>query len=436
MPTFKIITLGCKVNQAESESIASRLAGPEWHPAGADEEADLCIINTCTVTQKAALQSRQAVRRAIHANPRASVAVTGCYAETDPQALMTIRGLDCIVDQAAKGRLPEIVRARGIAKCDRPALLSGAGEAPASPADFSFDTAAGRTRPFLKVQDGCDAFCTYCIVPRARGRSRSSDLDTVAAGMEHLGRLGFHEVVLTGIHLGLYGRDLEPRSSLLELLERAASLKTPIRVRLSSIEPLELTDEIISQVAGSERFCPHFHIPLQSGDAHILRRMGRPYSPEAFRTLVLKIRRRMPEAAIGADLLLGFPGETEAAFENTLRLIASLPLTYLHVFPFSARPGTAAHDFPDKVPAEQIKERCRRMRQLGGRKRLEFHRGFIGRQVQVLAESRRDPRTGRLKGVSSNYLPVLFEGEDRLMNRMVDVRITKADAGRLQGTLA
>lgn len=436
MPTFKIITLGCKVNQAESDSIAGRLAGFDWQPAGAAEEADLCIINTCTVTQKAAMQSRQAVRHAVHANPRACVAVTGCYAETDPQALMRIKGLDWIVDQAGKSRLPEIIRTCGAAKCPRPALLSGAGETPGPAAVMSTDRSAGRTRPFLKIQDGCDAFCTYCIVPYARGRSRSSELQAVIASMEHLAAQGFHEVVLTGIHIGRYGRDLNPGSSLLELLERIKELKTPLRVRLSSIEPLELTDAIISRVAGSDRFCRHFHIPLQSGDADILRRMGRPYCPEDFSTLVRKIRRRMPDAAIGADVLVGFPGETQAAFENTLQLIESLPLTYLHVFPFSARPGTAAHDFPDKVPPERIKRRCSRLRQLGSRKRLGFHQGFTGRQVQVLVEGRRDPKTGRLKGVSSNYLPVLFEGGDGLMNRMAAVRITEVDAARLLGTLS
>jgi threonylcarbamoyladenosine tRNA methylthiotransferase MtaB len=436
VPKFKIITLGCKVNQAESDSIAGRLTGPDWQPAGAAEEADLCIINTCTVTQKAAMQSRQAVRQAIHANPLACVAVTGCYAETDPQALMNIKGLDCILDQAGKVCLPEIIRTGGIAKGARPALLSGAGETAHPPAVSSCETPAARTRPFLKIQDGCNAFCTYCIVPYARGRSRSTELQAVIASMEHLAARGFHEVVLTGIHIGFYGRDLAPPISLLELLQRVETLKTPVRVRLSSIEPLELTDEIISLVAGSDRFCRHFHIPLQSGDTEILKRMGRPYSPGIFSALVQKVRQAMPDAAIGADVLAGFPGETETAFENTLQLIEALPVTYLHVFPFSARPGTAAHDFPEKVPPDRIKQRCSRMRQLGSRKRLGFHRSFIGQHVAVLAESRRDPKTGLLKGVSSNYLPVLFEGGDELMNRVLNVRIMKADAVRLQGSLA
>jgi threonylcarbamoyladenosine tRNA methylthiotransferase MtaB len=436
MKKFRIITLGCKVNQAESEAIAGRLAGPDWQPAGSPDEADLCLINTCTVTRKAALQSRQAVRQAIRANPQACIAVTGCYAETDPQALMNIKGLDCILDQAGKSSLPEIIRACGLAKCDRPTILDSSGVPSDFPVASASATPAGRTRPFLKIQDGCDAFCTYCIVPYARGRSRSTGLQVVLAGMEHLAAQDFHEVVLTGIHIGYYGRDLEPRSSLLELLQHIAALKVPPRVRLSSIEPLELTDEIIALVAGSDRFCRHFHIPLQSGDGDILKRMGRPYSPDVFGELVAKIRRQMPDAAIGVDVLAGFPGETEAAFENTFQLIQGLPVSYLHVFPFSARPGTAAYAFPDHVPAQEIKQRCTRLRQLGSRKRLAFHRGFIGQLVQVLVESRRDPKTGLLKGVSSNYLPVLFEGGDEWMNRLVPVRINQADASRLRGTLA
>jgi threonylcarbamoyladenosine tRNA methylthiotransferase MtaB len=435
MRKFKIITLGCKVNQAESEGIAGRLAGPDWQPADSPEEADLCLINTCTVTRKAAMQSRQAVRQAIRANPQACVAVTGCYAETDPQALMKIKGLDCIVDQAGKSRLPEIIRSCGIAKCDRPAIWSSPDQASPALAALPSGTPAGRTRPFLKIQDGCDAFCTYCIVPYARGRSRSTPLQAVLASMEHLAEQGFHEVVLTGIHIGFYGRDLDPRSSLIELLQGISGLKAPLRVRLSSIEPLELTEEILTQVAASDRFCRHFHIPLQSGDRETLKRMGRPYSAEVFGALVQKIRRLMPDAAIGVDVLAGFPGESEAAFENTFQLIQALPVSYLHVFPFSARPGTAACDLPDHMPAEKIKQRCARLRQLGSRKRLDFHRSFIGRNVPVLTETRRDPKTGLLKGVSSNYLPVLFVGGDELMNRMVAVRILKADAGRLLGTL-
>ena len=434
MTTFKIITLGCKVNQTESDAAAGRLAGLDWRLAHLSEEADLCIINTCAVTQKAALQSRQAVRHAIRANPRAFVVATGCYAHTDPQALLKIKGLDCIIDQAGKARLPEILHTYGIAKCDRPILWNGRCDSfRPIPAVFS-EPVAGRTRPFVKIQDGCDAFCTYCIVPYARGPSRSSSLQDVIAGIEHLAAQGSKEIVLTGVHIGLYGRDLKPTSSLGELLECVGRLPAAPRVRLSSIEPFELTDEIIAIVAGSDRFCRHFHIPLQSGDRDILKRMGRPYPPEAFSALVSKICACLPDAAIGADVLVGFPGETETAFENTVQLIEALPVAYLHVFPFSARPGTPAQDFPDQVHPDRIKRRCAAMREIGSRKRIEFHRRFIGSRVQVLLESRRD-KTGWLKGVTSNYLPVLVEGGDEMKNQLAEVVVINADGLRLKGCL-
>jgi threonylcarbamoyladenosine tRNA methylthiotransferase MtaB len=258
----------------------------------------------------------------------------------------------------------------------------------------------------------------------------SAVLDSIAG----LVAQGVREVVLTGIHLGHYGRDLRPACGLLQLLRAIAGLKSPIRVRLSSIEPLELTDDLLSLVARSDRFCRHFHIPLQSGDPAILKRMGRPYSPEFFGELVEKIRAMMPDAAIGADVLVGFPGETEAAFANTTSLIERLPVSYLHVFPFSARPGTAACEFPDRVPTGAIKERCRRLRQLGQHLRTRFYCSFIGHRVAVLAEGRRDPATGLLKGVSANYLPVLFAGDDSSKNTIVHVSIDRESAGSLFGT--
>ncbi|MCU0605401.1 MAG: tRNA (N(6)-L-threonylcarbamoyladenosine(37)-C(2))-methylthiotransferase MtaB [Desulfobacterales bacterium] len=478
MQKFKIITLGCKVNQAESEAIAGCLAAARWAPAAAGEAADICIVNTCAVTQRAGMQSRQALRRAIQENPGACVAATGCYAATDPQALMKIEGIGCVVGQKDKPRLAEIILASCSAECSPGTLpdLRKAGDglerapesdeglplresipasmasrkdaAPAEKGATSLEAltrpptapalppAVGtRTRPFLRVQDGCDAFCAYCIVPYARGPSRSVAFGEVLDAVSRLAGAGYQEAVLTGIHLGAYGRDLEPRASLAELLQAILKRPDAIRIRLSSVEPLELSDEIIDLAAGSGRICRHFHVPLQSGDAQVLKRMGRPYTPGHFGQRIERVHQRIPDAAVGTDVLVGFPGETEAAFENTRALVEALPLTYLHVFPFSARPGTAAWSFGDRVPAERIRQRCRRLRQLGGAKRLAFHRRFVGRRVRVLAEGRRDPRTGLLKGVSSNYLPVLFEGGDDCIHRLVAVRISGADADRLHGQL-
>jgi threonylcarbamoyladenosine tRNA methylthiotransferase MtaB len=433
MRKIKIITLGCKVNQAESEDIARQLSGSDWQTGAGSEEADVLLVNTCAVTQKAAMQSRQAVRQAIRANPAARVVVTGCYAQTDPAALRGIAGVDLIVDRAAKGRLPEILHGAGGIACQRPELPGD--RLKKTPAAGARPAAGGlnRTRPFLKIQDGCEAFCAYCIVPYARGPSRSMPFQEVLERLSAHAAAGTREVVLAGIHLGRYGRDLAPQRDLVQLLAAVEAASLPMRVRLSSIEPLELTDDILTLVAGSTGFCRHFHIPLQSGDPGILALMGRPYSPGRFEALVRRIKALMPDAAIGSDVLVGFPGETPAAWENTLELIERLPLSYLHVFPFSPRPGTAACELPARVTAADIKQRCRRLRDIGRQKRAAFHRSFIGRRVQVLVEGRRDPRSGMLKGISANYLPVFFPGESSLFNRMALVAVTAAGPEGLEG---
>lgn len=428
MKTFRIVTLGCKVNQAESDALSARLTGEGWRPAAAHEEADLCLIHTCAVTQKAAMQSRQAVRRAVLSHPRACVTVTGCYARTDPGALSKIAGVDHVLDQGASAGLDGILRACPENACEPPAGQTRH--------DDTADPPRGRTRPFVKIQDGCDAFCTYCIVPYARGRSRSVAAKDVLASVRRLEAAGYHEAVLTGIHIGRYGQESNPPESLSGLLREISGATERIRLRLSSIEPLELTPELIDIVAGSDRFCHHFHIPLQSGDAGVLQRMRRPYGPHEFTAAIERIHACMPEAALGADILVGFPGESEQAFLNTYELVRSLPLSYLHVFPFSPRPGTAAFGYPDRVHGTLMKDRCTRMRRLGAAKRRAFYSHFIGRELaDVLTESRRDPQTGLLKGVTGNYLPVTFAGGDEHMGGVRRVRVVSVNGPVLKGEL-
>jgi threonylcarbamoyladenosine tRNA methylthiotransferase MtaB len=238
---------------------------------------------------------------------------------------------------------------------------------------------------------------------------------------------GFQEAVLTGIHLGMWGRDLAPPSSLSALLEEIEARRSVARLRLSSIEPLEWTDDLVDRIAESRRFCRHFHMPLQSGDNGILKRMGRPYTREGFAERVMRIIDVVPGAAVGADVLVGFPGESDAAHEATFRLLSTLPVTYLHVFPFSPRGGTPAANYPDQVPPETVKARCRRLRRLGREKRLRFHRRHAGAVLDVVLESRRDRATGRLVGMSDNYIPVLVEGPDALMNTRQSIRVVRID---------
>ena len=445
MPSFIVTTLGCKVNQSESDGIAQQLKYAGWIPANGEKEPDLCIINTCTVTSKASLQSRQAVRQAIRANPGARILVTGCYAQTEPDEIKKIKGVHYLIGHAGKHQIPELTRLP-----DPPAIWRAGGgqviapseKEPAWPVsiwkdishehDFNqtpVSVSGNKTRPFLKIQDGCDSYCTYCIVPYARGRSRSMLPENVFQNLEALKKAGYHEVVLTGVHLGSYGLDLRrPRTtSLTGLLNRIHESRIIDRVRLSSIDPHELNADIIKLVAASGGFCRHFHIPLQSGDDLILKRMHRPYRAALFRNLVEKIHKLIPDAAIGVDILIGFPGETDAAFKNTYSLIKELPVAYLHVFPFSPRKGTPAYKYSDQVPAAMIKTRCRQMRELGSVKKQEFYKKLSGKKVEVLLEGKRHAQTGLLKGLTPNYVPVLVKGEDSLKNTVVKVRIDKID---------
>ena len=429
MPKFKVNTLGCRVNQSESDMIAAQLQATDR------ESSKIVVINTCTVTQKAAMQSRQAVRHAIRSNPNACIVVTGCYAQTEPKALEKIAGVHYIVGNADKHRLGELIDIDRAQTTDGPITIRNNRCQAQSLKLASTDISGGRTRPVFKIQDGCNAVCTYCIVPQARGPSRSLPPDDVLEGIRAFCKTGYAEIVLSGIHLGHYGRDLKPKTRLSELLARIERLTTIPRLRLSSIEPLELTDELIQHIAVSERFCRHFHIPLQSGDDQILRKMKRPYTSDDFKQLVDNIRRRIPEAAIGVDILVGFPGETDTAFSHTYEFIQALPVSYLHVFPFSARPGTPAASYTGKVAPQIIKQRSERIRRLGNAKRLQFNQQFIGQQKRVLIESSRHSTTGLLKGLTSNYITVLIDADDSLMNQLLTIRMTEELNDALMGVI-
>ena len=382
------------------------------------------------------MQSRQAVRRAIRTNPNSRIVVTGCYAQTDPKTLEKIGGINYIVGNADKHRIYELVASDRNTAAGQAISICRDVRKPQPLKSTLKNVSSTRTRPFLKIQDGCNAFCTYCIVPHARGSSRSLPLEDVLQSVKAFADAGYQEIVLTGIHLGQYGRDLTPRTHLGDLLDGIERLNLMLRVRLSSIEPLELTDDLINRVAHSTWLCRHFHIPLQSGDERILSKMKRPYTAEDFRQLVEKIRNRIPDAAIGADVLIGFPGETDEAFTSTYDLIRELPITYLHVFPFSARPGTPAANYQDKVAAATIKKRCDQMRSLGIAKRTIFYQDFIGTELEILVESTRHAATGLLKGVTSNYIPVLVDADDAHINKLLSVRITDQIDNALKGTIS
>jgi threonylcarbamoyladenosine tRNA methylthiotransferase MtaB len=480
--TFKIITLGCKVNQYESAYFEEAMRGAGWDRARGDEAADAVIVNTCIVTQTAAHQSRQAIRKAIRQNPDANVAAVGCYAQVFPEELAEIEGLDLIADNRMKVRVPgllvSIVSGRQEGQPDRggnpltegcptsheslrvnqqpvsgieypasrttvdmiagvsprPALLLKGFEPGARFDVMDISWFPSRARAYLKIQDGCESFCSYCIVPFARGPYRSLPPDKVLGSLERLSKQGYGEVVLTGIHLGKYGVDAAGDVGLVSLLKAIGKEGFPLRIRLSSIEPHELNRELIDMTAAEPWLCRHFHMPLQSGDDRVLKRMNRRYTTREFADAVRAIHARIPHAAMGVDIMVGFPGEDALAHDNTFTLLKDLPVSYFHVFPFSPRPGTAAYRFKGRVGPDEIKKRAARLRVLGETKRRIFFERSLDREWPVLAERWESSERGLMRGRSDNYLPVVFPLAPDAARGPFRVRVDRIDGPRLIGT--
>lgn len=435
---FMMTTLGCKVNQFETDAIALALQNAGWVRTPKGHDAHVCIINTCTVTGKASTQSRQAIRHIIRQCPHAEIIVTGCYAQTEAEEISQINGVHRIISHREKHLIPEmILSGQGLAPSSQPLMSPDCNHSCTETTFASPDlTVFGkRTRPFLKIQDGCDAFCTYCIVPHTRGRSRSMEKNEVLKRLFDLGQAGFKEVVLTGIHIGNWGADLKPAQSFTDLLKAIEAKKPVPRIRISSIEPVEITDDMVNIMASSSMFCPHAHIPLQCGDNDILKRMKRPYDRDFFKDRVLALVSAMPHAAIGCDVMVGFPGETNQAFENTYNLIESLPVMYLHVFPYSPRPKTPAAAFPDQVHPDIVKKRTERLRNLSAEKKARFLKRLDAQTLEVLIESKRDRKSGLLKGLTQNYATVMCDGQDNLFNTLQQVIIKQVYNDHLKGSI-
>ncbi len=429
--TVSVVTLGCKVNQCDEASMIVELKRAGFRPLPFPSHADTYIINTCTVTAFADFQSRQLVRRALRINPQARVIVTGCLAQTQPGMPAAIEGVTVVAGNDHKHQIADLLSRPAD---DFPLVLAGDIFRQKNFPPLPVAGLTGRTRAFFKIQDGCDAFCTYCIVPYARGRSRSLPVAGVHDGVHRFAGEAFREIVLTGIHLGSYGQDLEPPTDLAGLVEGLLPQYRDVRFRLSSIEPLEITDDLLALFGRHENLCPHLHIPLQSGDDTILEKMKRGYDRAFFRSLTGRVVQSVPDIAIGADVMVGFPGEGEKEFTKTLSLLEELPLAYLHVFPYSERPGTAAMEMPGHVPDKIKKDRAKILRTLGAKKREAFSRKFLGRTVPVLVEGSPDKNTGLSKGFSHNYLPVLIGGGKACRaNTLVHVKIGDYRRGRLTG---
>jgi threonylcarbamoyladenosine tRNA methylthiotransferase MtaB len=424
-----IATLGCKVNAYDTATIADRLRAAGCAIVEADAEADVVIVNSCTVTDAADAESRRLARRARRANPAARVILTGCYAQTKPVEAARVEAVDHVV---GLNRLDALLDAVTGAATER--IVVDDARRQRAVRTFGARTFTGQTRAFLKVQEGCDLFCTFCIVPMARGASRSLAPRAVLAEVAALAAAGFEEVVLTGVHLGGYGGDLEPRVDLTWLVETIVEAGLVPRVRLSSIDPHEVSERLVRLLAVHPALCPHLHVPLQAADDGVLRRMRRRYDRALAAERLAMVRDVLPDAAIGTDLIAGFPGEDDAAFEHTLAFLDASPLTYAHVFPYSIRSGTTAAKLDGRNPPATIAARARRLRAAAERKRIAFARRFDATAAEVLVETTRDPHTGDLRGYTRNYLRARLDGPDAWQGRRLEVRLAVDAAGRIRAT--
>ncbi|HYK17004.1 MAG TPA: tRNA (N(6)-L-threonylcarbamoyladenosine(37)-C(2))-methylthiotransferase MtaB [Bryobacteraceae bacterium] len=420
MRSFFVQNFGCRASQADGAAIEADLAGAGMQAAYAGE-ADLVVLNTCTVTALADEDVRKAVHRARRENPSARILVTGCYAQRVPAEIAVLPGVNWVVGNSHKTRIAEIVRPatadyHGEVRLDGPSAEVHVGdifEQREFQASAVVDAAGDRTRPNLKIQDGCNNRCSFCIIPFVRGRSRSAPADQVIGEVRQLASK-YREVVLSGINLGRWGRELGGAMRFVDLVRRLLEETEVERLRLSSVEPMDWSDDLLELVAASPRIADHVHAPLQSGSDRVLRRMHRKYRPRHYEDRILKARAAMPDAAIGADVMVGFPGETDAEFEESRVFIESLPFTYLHVFTYSERPGTLAAESVNQVPMAVRKERNRVLREIGERKNLEFRRMMIGRTLSVVTLTE-----GALSG---NFLRVELAAA-REANRILDVKI-------------
>jgi threonylcarbamoyladenosine tRNA methylthiotransferase MtaB len=412
---FHVHNFGCRASQADGAALEAALLDRGFNSVPCAADADLVVLNSCTVTASADEDVRKAVRRVHRENPEARILVTGCYAQRAPEEIAVLPGVAWVVGNSHKIQIPDIV--------SEPAEVPYHGEIRVGDIfaqnDFLSapveDASGDRTRPNLKIQDGCNNRCSFCIIPFVRGRSRSAPADQVVQQVRNLAAR-YREVVLSGINLGRWGR--------LTDLIRTLLAETGIeRLRLSSVEPMDWSDDLLGLVASSPRIAKHVHAPLQSGSDRVLRRMHRKYRPQHYETRIRKARAWMPDAAIGADVMAGFPGETDAEFEESRAFIESLPFTYLHVFTYSERPGTPAAECKDQVPMEVRKERNRILRELGARKNLEFRRSMIGRNLSVVTLSE--------GALSNNFLKVELASR-RAANQMVDVNIGSLSANGLR----
>lgn len=419
-------TLGCKLNFAETSTIARQLKGAGYQKVEFDEKADVYVINTCSVTDNADKECKFHIKRAMKANPEGLVVVIGCYAQLKPDEIANIEGVDLVL--GAKEKFNVLSYLEDLSKSDKGIVHScEVGEANTFIGSYS---AGDRTRAFLKVQDGCDYKCTYCTIPMARGVSRSDTIENIINNAQEISERGIKEIVLTGVNIGDYGKgefgNKRHEHTFLDLITELDKVKGIERIRISSIEPNLLKDEAIELVANSRSFVPHFHIPLQSGSDDILKKMKRRYLTKLYTDRINKIRETIPHCAIGVDVIVGFPGETEEYFLETYRFLNQLPISYLHVFTYSERSNTEASDMEGSVPVSERKRRNKMLRILSEKKKREFYESQLGKKLPVLWED--EEKNGLMFGFTENYVRVQKPYDKNSSNTIELVTLDKIEA--------
>ncbi|MGC8834075.1 MAG: tRNA (N(6)-L-threonylcarbamoyladenosine(37)-C(2))-methylthiotransferase MtaB [Armatimonadota bacterium] len=415
--------MGCKVNQYESARIAEELWERGFDIAEGDEPLDVCVVNTCSVTQVAAAKSRNAIRRIRRRCPRALIVVTGCGTEADRSAVESVPEIDLVVANREKDRIADYILERFAGQ--RGILLPH----PRLGEGFLYNN--GRVRALLKVQDGCDNFCSYCIIPYTRGKPRSRPAQDVLEEAKRLAEAGYREVVVTGICIGTYNSGGRRLTDLLKQLARIEGIE---RIRLSSIEPGDVDEALVELLRTEPRVCRHLHLPLQSGDDDILRAMNRPYTAAEYIRILDCVRSAVPELAVTTDVIVGFPGETEEQFRRTMELVESLRFAKVHVFPFSPRQGTPAAEMPNQVPQKEKDRRVHELISVSQRLQRDFAEGYVGRQVDVLVEGAR-PKDGWAEGLTDTYLRVCFPCSESLEGQVVKVRVVGANSSGAEGEM-
>ncbi|MCX7780712.1 MAG: tRNA (N(6)-L-threonylcarbamoyladenosine(37)-C(2))-methylthiotransferase MtaB [Negativicutes bacterium] len=405
MPLVAFTTLGCKVNQFETEVIEGLFKQRGYEKVSFDRPADVYVINTCSVTHLGERKSRQLIRRAVRTNPAATIVVTGCYAQVAPEQIEAIPGVDVIVGTQDRQNIVDLVEAAA----DQKRTINAVTDIMVAKEfeDIPLFEAPGRTRAFLKIQEGCTNYCTYCIIPYTRGPLRSRPLASIAREAAKLTAAGFQEIVLTGIHLGAYGRDSQEGITLTDAVKTVLKTEGLLRLRLGSLESVEVSDELIKLMREDTRLCPHLHLPLQSGDDNVLLAMNREYTAAEYRHLVQGIQRQIPGIAITTDVIVGFPGESDEQFANTLAFVETMNFARLHIFPYSKRSGTPAASFAGQVSEEEKKRRVKALEKVADKKSRDFREPFIGTTVQVLFEASDD---GVANGYTPNYMHVFSGG--------------------------